>query len=150
MTTQESHMSESTATATPREVFERLLRGITERTPDTLGDLYAEDAVVELPFARPAPQRIEGRDQLMARFQGVREVPLELEARNVVVHETTDPEVIVTEFDYVGRATTTGRPLHVSNVQVLRVRDGKIVASRDFHDHLAIAEALGASPDQLP
>ncbi|MBO0689382.1 MAG: nuclear transport factor 2 family protein [Candidatus Dormibacteraeota bacterium] len=143
-------MSDHNGTATPREVFERLLRGITERSPGELGDLYAEDAVVELPFARPAPLRIEGRDQLVARFQGAGEIPLEFEARNVVVHETTDPEVIVAEFDYVGRATTTGRPLHVANVQVLRVRDGRIVATRDFHDHLAIAEALETPADQLP
>ena len=143
-------MSEPTTTATPREVFQRLLRGITERSPDTLGDLYAEDASVELPFARPAPLRLEGREQLRARFEGVEGIPLELEARNVVVHETADPEVIVAEWDYVGRATATGRPLHAANIQVLRVRDGKIVASRDFHDHQAIAEALGASPEQLP
>lgn len=143
-------MSEPTTTATPREVFERLLRGITERSPATLGDLYAEDAAVELPFARPAPLRIEGREQLKARFEGAGEIPLELEARNVVVHETTDPEVIVAEWDYVGRAATTGRPLHAANIQVLRVRDGKIVASRDFHDHQAIAEALEVPPEQLP
>ncbi|MBO0689643.1 MAG: nuclear transport factor 2 family protein [Candidatus Dormibacteraeota bacterium] len=141
---------DANATATPREVFDRLLRGITQGSPDTLGDLYAEDAVVELPFARPAPQRIEGREQLAARFQGAGAIPLEFEARNVVVHQTTDPEVIVAEFDYVGRATTTGRPLHVTNIQVLRVRDGKIVASRDFHDHLAIADALGTPVDRLP
>jgi ketosteroid isomerase-like protein len=143
-------MPDSNATPTPREVFERLLRGITEGSLDTLGDLYAEDAAVELPFARPAPLRLEGREQLRARFEGAGEIPLEFEARNVVVHETTDPEVIVAEFDYVGRAKTTGRPFQAANIQVLRVRDGKIVASRDFHDHQAFAEALETPVEQLP
>ena len=143
-------MPDPDTTATPRQVFERLLRGITEGSLNGLGDLYAENAAVELPFARPAPQRIEGREQLRARFEGAHEIPLEFEARNVVVHETTDPEVIVAEFDYVGHAKTTGRPFQAANIQVLRVRDGKIVASRDFHDHQAFADALGTSADQLP
>jgi ketosteroid isomerase-like protein len=41
----------------PRAVFERLLQGISNGAWSELADLYAEDAVVELPFApaeRPA------------------------------------------------------------------------------------------------
>ena len=30
----------------------------------------------------------------------------------------------------------------VSNIQVLRVRDGKIVATRDFHNHAALVAAM--------
>jgi ketosteroid isomerase-like protein len=60
-----------------------------------------------------------------------------------VVHDTGDPEVIIAEFDYHGQVTPMGPLFEVANVQVLRVRDGRIVASRDYHDHLAIAAALG-------
>jgi uncharacterized protein len=60
-----------------------------------------------------------------------------------VVHATGDPEVVIAEFDYDGQVTTTGRSFRVANVQVLRVRNGQIVASRDYHNHLAIAAALG-------
>jgi uncharacterized protein len=69
---------------------------------------------------------------------------LRLVAHNVVVHETTDPEVIVAEFDY----DVTGREgaVTAANVQVLRVRDGLITATRDYHDHLAIARATGGLP----
>jgi uncharacterized protein len=63
-----------------------------------------------------------------------------------VVQQTDDPEVIIAELDYEGRVATTGRPLRVANIQVLRVRGGKIVATRDYHDHLGIADALGALP----
>lgn len=61
---------------------------------------------------------------------------------SVVVHQTADPEVIVAEFDYDGRVATNGRTVHVANVQVMRVRAGRIVWSRDYHDHAAIAAAL--------
>jgi len=42
--------------------------------------------------------------------------------------------------------TTTGRSFHVSNIQVSRVRNGQIVASRDYHNHLVLAEVLGQLP----
>lgn len=59
------------------------------------------------------------------------------------MHDTGDPEVVIAEFDYDGQVSTTGRSFLVSNVQVLRVHNGQIVSSRDYHDHLAIAAALG-------
>jgi len=73
-------------------------------------------------------------------------MPLELRARNITVHQTSDPEVIVAEWDYDGLVTTTGRSFQVSNIQVSRVRNGQIVASRDFHNHLVLAEVLGQLP----
>ena len=135
-----------TATTSPRDVFERLLQGITNRSWDGLADLYAEDAVVEQPFGGLAPTRLEGREALRERFLTAAAGRLELEAHNVVVHETTDPEVVVAEFDYHGRVVETDRRFTCANVQVLRVRNGQIVASRDYHDHLALAAAF----DQLP
>ena len=35
----------------PRELFEQLIQGVSEQRWDELADLYAEDAVVEHPFA---------------------------------------------------------------------------------------------------
>jgi ketosteroid isomerase-like protein len=127
----------------PRDVFRRQLQTIAARDWSAMAERYADDAVVELPFNRPTPLRIEGRAQLAARNRAARDLPLELEPQNVVIHETTDPEVIVAEFDYAGRVTTTGRTFRVANVIIARIRDGQIVASRDYHDHAAIADALG-------
>ena len=76
-------------------------------------------------------------------------MPLELKARNIAVHQSTDPEVIVAEWDYDGLVTTTGRSFQVSNIQVSRVRNGQIVASRDYHNHLVLAEVLGQHPTLL-
>jgi ketosteroid isomerase-like protein len=63
-------------------------------------------------------------------------------ARNVVVHQTADPEVIVAEFEYAGRNTETGRDFVVPNVFVMRVREGRIVESRDYAHHRAFEEAM--------
>jgi ketosteroid isomerase-like protein len=134
-------MSEPTS---PRAVFERLSQGISAGRWHELADLYAEDAVVDQPFVSAAPGHLEGRETIRAHFVAAAGTGLRLVARNVVVHETTDPEVIVAEFDY----DVTGREgtVTAANVQVLRVRDGLITATRDYHDHLAIARATGGLP----
>ena len=68
---------------------------------------------------------------------------------HIVVHETSDPEVIVAEWDYDGLVTTTNRSFQVSNIRVSRVRNGQIVASRDYHNHLVLADVLGRLPALL-
>ncbi|MDL4776450.1 MULTISPECIES: nuclear transport factor 2 family protein [Thermomonosporaceae] len=132
-------MSESSSS--PRAVFQRLLDGVTEKRADELPLLYAEDAVVVHPFAEPVSP-LNGRAALREHFAQVPDLPIEIRARNVVVHETADPEVIVAEFEYAGRVTTTGRAFTVPNIFVMRVRDGLIVESRDYAHHAAFAAAL--------
>ncbi|TQF02210.1 nuclear transport factor 2 family protein [Kitasatospora acidiphila] len=131
-------------TATPREVFEKLHAGITSGEFAGLADLYAEDAVVEIVFEPLAPRRIEGQAAIRERFGMVREnVPFTLTGKNQVIRETDDPEVIVAEYDYEVYQKSTDTTFEVSNIQVLRVRDGLIVHSRDFHDHLGFIKARG-------
>ncbi|MBO2460693.1 nuclear transport factor 2 family protein [Actinomadura violacea] len=127
--------------ATPRAVFQRLIDGVTARRPDGLPQLYAEDAVVVHPFAYPA-SRLEGREALREHFARLPALPVEMTARNVVVHQTADPEVIVAEFEYAGRNTDTGRDFVVPNIFVMRIRDGRIVESRDYAHHQAFEEAM--------
>jgi ketosteroid isomerase-like protein len=131
------------ASPTPRQVFERQLQSIAARDWSAMAALYADDAVVDLPFNLPEPLHIEGRKQLEARNSAGGDLPLELTPSNVIVHETTDPEVIVAEFDYAGRVTTTGATFRAANVIVMRVRDGRIIASRDYHNHAVVGAALG-------
>jgi ketosteroid isomerase-like protein len=128
--------------ATPRAVFGRLIDGVAHRRWDDLPGLYAEDAVVVHPFATPA-EPLAGREALRRHFTAAAAMDLRMTTRDIVVHETADPEVVIGEFAYEGRVTTTGRSFTVRNVFVLRVRDGLIVESRDYADHLAFAAATG-------
>jgi ketosteroid isomerase-like protein len=130
-------------------VFESLLQGISDGRWSDLADLYAEDAVVELPFAPSSPTRLAGREAVRAHFAAAAGGPLKLQASNVTVHDTGDPEVVIAEFHYDGLVTTTGHSFRVANIQVLRVRNGKIVSSRDYHNHLALAAALGQRHEPL-
>lgn len=49
--------------------------------------------------------------------------------------------LVVVEFAYA--VSTRGREVEVPCVLVVRVRDGVIVQSRDYADHVAMARAVG-------
>jgi ketosteroid isomerase-like protein len=128
----------------PRQVFERQRRAINARAWSEIADVYADDVVVELPFNLPEPLRLVGRQQLHERFMLGAQLPFEMEMQNLVIRETDDPEVIVAEFDYDGHLTTDpSRSFRVANVIVMCVRDGRIVWSRDYHNHAALGAVLG-------
>jgi uncharacterized protein len=63
-------------------------------------------------------------------------------AENVVVHETTDPEVVVGEFEYRCTSPATS-DFSIPCIFVVRVRDSEIVESRDYIDPLARPRAYG-------
>lgn len=124
-------------TPTPREVVRTLLEGIASGARPRLADLYASDAVVDLPFAGPGGLRLRGRDQLREHFVRAAQSPIRLVPERVELYETDDPEVVVAAYDYLAEAG--GRSAVVANAQIVRVRGGLIVESRDFHDHAALA-----------
>jgi ketosteroid isomerase-like protein len=124
---------------TPREVVQRLIEGVPAREWAALPQLYAEDAVVEQPMALPRPIRLIGRPELEQHFDAAAQLPLEMRAVNLVLHDTSDSEVVVAEFDYEARNTATGATFTVANVFVVRVRHGLIVASRDYSNQVLFA-----------
>jgi uncharacterized protein len=91
-------------------------------------------------------QPLTNRSQLTDHF-GVAQTGytpiLRYQPEAIVVHETADPEVIVAEFEYQGTVLATGKAFAVPCVFVLRIRDGLIVESRDYIDHVAFAQARG-------
>jgi len=135
----------SSAPPSPQQVFARIQDSVLEGTGITF--VYAEDAVHEWPFPMPgSPGRLSGRAQITAFFDRIRGTASRLrfeEFTDVVVHDTTDPEVIVAEYNIRGTITSTGRPFVFSYILVLRVHDGEVVSLRDYLNPLAMSEALG-------
>jgi uncharacterized protein len=143
-------MSDDDGPLGPREVFERMRQGWLANSAGL--DLLADDAVIELPFAPPGRRRrFEGRAEFLDFAEPERAALLVRfeEVRNVVVHDTGDPEVIVVEYELAGTVTTTGRQAAASFIGVLRVRDGRTVHWREYQDVLAMADALGQLPALL-
>jgi len=131
---------------TAREVFDRFREYVLGSVPE---DLWAPDAVVEQPFAAGGPIRTEGRDNFLAATKTSREtLPVRFEEmRNVVVHDTTEPNRIIVEYELVGTVLTTGKRESALFIAVMEVRDGLMTLWREYQNTLAIAQALGQLPD---
>lgn len=65
---------------------------------------------------------------------------------NVALHETRDPEVIVSEWTATATVNATGATFSLSGVISLRVRDGLIVHVRDYMDILGLSYFAGSLP----
>jgi uncharacterized protein len=119
---------------TPREVFHQLVQGVAERRWDDVLRLYADDTFVEHPLDPLGAPPLRGRAALRDHFRagGDPESELRLRPSNITVHETTDPEVIVAEFEYHATLVATGETQRLPCVFVMRIRDGQIVTSRDY------------------
>ncbi|TDW87848.1 ketosteroid isomerase-like protein [Kribbella pratensis] len=136
---------------TPEEVFLKLVHGVADRDFAVLPELYAEQTDVRHPMNPYGDHPLLSRDALREHFGGVGPQVAEVvhfQPDNIRVHQTIDPEVIVAEFEYAGTVVATGEPFRVPGIFVLRVRDGLIVESRDYIDHLAMIRARG-QVDQL-
>jgi uncharacterized protein len=129
-------------TRTPQEVFLALVNGVAEGRWEDLPDLYAEETDVVHPFHPLRAPAIRTRDELRAHFTPTGP-QLRRHVANVTIHETADPEVIIAEFEYQGTVADTGEPFVLPGIFVLRVRNGEIVESRDYLDHLTSARIRG-------
>jgi uncharacterized protein len=140
-------------TDTPAGVFLRVVTGVAANDLDGLPDLYAENTYVTHPLDPDGAPPLRSRAEIAAHFGLLGEAATRRprparEVQDVVVHQTTDPEVIVAEFAYVTPHPATGEPLRMPCVFVMRVRDGLIVESHDYGDHVRRAVA-GNRTDQL-
>ena len=134
--------------ATPADVLARRRHLILNGDADGFADLFAPDAVIELPFAGPPgmPARLEGREAIRAYTRQVVASPLRLEDYEVVeLYQTQDPEVVIAEMRAKATVTTTGRSFTATSVQILRIRDGHIVLFRDYANPRILEDLTGES-----
>jgi len=113
---------------------------------DELAACYAEHTDVRHPFNPIGDTPLRSRTAVRKHFtSGSRTAGVE--SYDVVddhVHTTLDPEVVIFEFRYAG--VIDGRAFTLPCIFVVRVRDGEIVESRDYADHVAAARAFGRLP----
>ncbi|GAA3736035.1 nuclear transport factor 2 family protein [Micromonospora maritima] len=130
---------------TPTEIFDSMRTRLLADLPTYEADVLADDVVVETPFAAPGqPTRTVGKQQVLDRTRAGRAAfPVRFDdCRNVVVHQTADPDVIVVEYELVGTHTSTGVTTSAPFIGVLRTRDGKLAHWREYQHTLAIAQAM--------
>jgi len=133
----------------PREVAE-LVRRMVAGEGVVFADLFAEDGVLRFPFAPPGmPREIRGREAIRAArtSEAGRRSLLVMDGVELVVRQTDDPEVVVTEIEHHGHSHALDGPYRFRALAVVRVRDGEIVSYDDYMDPIAMAALLGRTDD---
>jgi uncharacterized protein len=117
---------------TPREVAAELIRlSVTNDIAQV--DLFAEDAVHELPFSPTGTPIRFTRDQMRAAMSTPG--PDRVVDRRLIrmeIEEMKDNETVLAEYDVAGTVTATGEPVSISGAMVITARDGLIVRSRNY------------------
>jgi uncharacterized protein len=139
----------STSTPSPRQTVDRFLKAVVSPAPGDMADCYADQVVIEMPFASGlAPERLETtREEIRKRFAAGAASRRYTGLHDVHIHETAEPNVLVLEYGLDGKRTSDGEPFTMTFVMVLTFRDGLIAHSRDYTDPIAGARALGRLPE---
>lgn len=139
-------------TVTSRVIVEEMLRAGREMDIEAFTGLMAPDGYIEWPYRPPGvPARLQGRAEIRRFLTEAAKGFIRFdEYRNVGVHETTDPEVVIVEYEAHGAVIATRAPFQQTVIAVFRVRNGQILSYRDYVNPLPLAEALasvtGAGP----
>ncbi|MGJ7484452.1 nuclear transport factor 2 family protein [Variovorax sp. LT2P21] len=139
---------------TNSEVVTELIHRFT-RQDVSVADLYADDVSVHVMFAFPHPLKISGKKAFIAAYEANRansggetpEMYKGIEIRDLKVHETTDPNVVIAQWTYVSN-NAFGRITNF-NIIVAELRDGLITQSRDYHNDITRAQANGTLPELI-
>jgi ketosteroid isomerase-like protein len=140
------------AHASSRDVVARFLAASVSDVRGDLADLYAEEVTVEMPFGPPLHPAMTktDREALRTRFEAGASMFRFTSVKDVVIHETRDPEVVIAEYTMHGEtATEPRRTFAMPLLMVLTIRDELIVHTRDYNSAVAAAQALGTVPQLI-
>ncbi|WP_030261406.1 nuclear transport factor 2 family protein [Streptomyces violens] len=125
----------------PAELYRHSLRLLLDKDIPAWVDLWAEEGVMEFPFAPEGwPRRLDGK---AAVADYMRHYPDHIDLHDfpdLRIHRTEDPETIVVEMLGVGRLVATGKPFDMTYIAVVTVREGRITSYRDYWNPLAVLE----------
>ncbi|WP_438018252.1 nuclear transport factor 2 family protein [Sorangium sp. So ce315] len=121
------------------------LLALVGRDPERWLDLFADDAIVEFPYAPAlgAPALIEGKAAIRGHFEGILERFRDLSFRDVRRYLTTDPDVALAELHGSAVILPAGRRYEQDYVLLIATRNGKVVRYREYWNPAAALEAFG-------
>ncbi len=108
----------------------------------TFLEMVADDGVMEFPYSPPGfPIRLDGRAAIARHLEGLSDVIAFDRMGEPTVHPSTDPNVVIIEFEGFGRGVATGEPYDQSYVSVIRTGGGRIVHYRDYWNPIVVLRA---------
>ena len=122
-------------------VLRRVFDAIGAADVDALGGLYTDDYVLEMPYAKPDPIRVEGLATVQVYLRRAFEV-FRFALTITEAHPLADLDAVVAEYTSEGTVVPTGKRYANSYVGIWRFRDGKVCATREWYDPVVSAEAV--------
>jgi predicted ester cyclase len=138
-----------------RGLLERYVELYNAGDLDGVMDLYAEDSTQLMPDGT-----FEGRSAIHDRL--ARELASFSDIAHRYVSYVEQGDAFADEWVFVGTHTgplvlpdgtelpPTGKRVEVQGMELVRVRDGKIVVDNLYYDNLAVAAQLGLLPQGVP
>jgi ketosteroid isomerase-like protein len=106
-------------------------------------DAIADNALFEFRYIFPGwPQKVKGREALMALYAGYGNNIFLHGADGLVVHRSRDARVVILEYEVHGKIIGTGTSYDNRFISVVTIEDRKIVQWRDYMDSLTAMTAL--------
>jgi ketosteroid isomerase-like protein len=136
---------------THRSLLERAVAVYNEGDLNGYVDLYTEDAVLTTPEGA-----IKGKNDLRERF--ARELNALSDIRFDVISYVEGGDMFADEFRLAGTHTgplsmpdgtelpATGRHVEIRGMEMVQVRDGRMVADNLYYDNVAVFAQLGILP----
>ncbi|MGW5466568.1 nuclear transport factor 2 family protein [Streptomyces chartreusis] len=127
----------------PADLYRHSLRLLLDKDIPGWTGLWAEDGVMEFPFAPPGwPRRLAGREAIA---EYMRPYPDHMDLHDfpeadLRIHRTVDPRTVVVEMRGVGRLVQTDRPFDMTYIAVVTVEEGRFTSYRDYWNPLAVLE----------
>jgi ketosteroid isomerase-like protein len=111
---------------------------------DDLIELFAEDALMELPYAPgKREKRYEGKDAILGFQRFARDSFSSFAMTIDAIHETADPHVVIAEHRSDGIVAENGRPYRNRYVTVFTFDDdGLVTGWREYYDAGVVVKAF--------
>jgi steroid delta-isomerase-like uncharacterized protein len=138
-----------------KSLLERYVERYNAGDLDGVMDLYADDAVQLMPDGR-----FVGRSAIGERL--AKELTAFPDVHHRFISYVEQDDAFADEWIFVGTHTgpfqlpdgselpPTGKRVEVRGMEIVELRDGKIVANNLYYDNLAVAGQLGLLPQDVP
>jgi ketosteroid isomerase-like protein len=115
-----------------------------EMRVDDLIERFADDAVMELPYAPGRMEkRYDGKDAILAFQRFARDSFSSFAMTIDAIHETGDPNVVIAEHHSDGVVAENGRPYRNRYVTVFTFADdGLVTGWREYYDAGVVVKAF--------
>lgn len=113
---------------------------------DALGDLFADDVVVRLPYAPdPVPKRTDGRANALALYSGFPQLITPPGFHDEVIDALATGGEFVAEYRSDCTMLATGRPYRNDYIARFSVRDDRLTQVAEWFDPIVFLQARAAS-----